>query len=160
MSYIGLIGAKRLDPDNLLEYEQAEQMAKEKYDPIVIKIQTGWERGLDGYWRYEIADPFLDTQAIEDYIKPRYGQHVNIRMVLRDERILTAYPELEELTLYAMYTPCKGTAGYYNPGTNGMIVSMGKPRDGFDDQIEGVLLHKLRTATQDIPDRDQIILFH
>lgn len=150
MSYIGLIGAKRLAPDNILEYGQAEQMAKEKYDPIVIKLQTGWELGLDGYWRYEIVDPFLETQAIEDYIKPRYGQPVNIRMVLRDERILTAYPELEELTLYAMYSPRKGTAGYYNPGTNGMVVSMGKPSDKFEYHIEGVLLHELQHLIQDI----------
>ncbi len=150
MSYIGLIGAKRLDPDNILEYGKAVQMAKEKYDPIVIKLQTGWELGLDCYWRYEIIDPFLETQAIEDYIKPRYGQAVNIRMVLRDESILTAYPELEELTLYAMYSPRKGTAGYYNPATNGMVVSMGKPSDKFDYQIEGVLLHELQHLIQEI----------
>lgn len=209
MSYIGLKGVRNLDPYNLYDYEKAEQMLKQKYDPTVIKIQTGWEMGIDGYWRYEIADPFLPTSAIEDYVKPRFGQPINISMIVRDNTILIAYPELEQLTLFAMYSPQKSTAGYFNPSTGGMVVSMGTPSDCFQRQIEGVLLHelqhliqqienfakggspktvgrrkyirlagevearnicarhfltnderlhKLRTATQDIPDNEQIIL--
>lgn len=210
MSYIGIIGATRLDPGNNLDFEHAVQMAKKGCDPTLIKIQTGWEKGVDGLWRYEIDDPFLSTEAIEDYVKPRFGEAINIRMLLRDKQILAAYPEFQELTLYAMYSPRNGTAGYYNPATNGMVVSMGSPSDKFEYQIEGVLLHEiqhliqeiegfarggnpktlgrrrymrlagevearnialrhnltaeerrrtLRTATQDVPDKDQIIKF-
>ena len=93
---------------------------------------------------------FLVSLTIEDYVKPRYGQPVNIRMVLRDDTLLKAYPEFERLTLYAMYSPKRGTAGYYNPATNGMVVSIGNPSDDFQYQIEGVLLHEIQHLIQEI----------
>ena len=149
MSYIGINGVSRLDPKNLFDFNKAEQMFKEHTDPVYIKIHTGWERGIDGYLRYEIADPFIDTSAIEDYVKPRFGEAINIRLIMQDETILKAYPEFEDLSIYAMYSPRKGTAGYYNPSTNGMVVSMGKPSDQFDYQIEGVLLHEIQHLIQE-----------
>lgn len=150
MSYIGKIGASRLDPAGTFELNSAVQMLKEGFDPTVIKIQTGWEMGVDGLWRYEIPDPFKETVVIEDYVKPRFGEQINIRLILLDSQLLDAYPEFEDLTLYVMYSPRRGTAGYYNPSTNGMVVSMGSPSDKFEFQIEGVLLHEIQHLIQQI----------
>lgn len=150
MSYIGLIGVSNLDPENRFNFDKAEQMAKDGFDPTVIKIQTGWEQGIDGFWRYEMPDPFMESDVIEDYVKPRFGESINIRMLLKDALILKAYPQLGNLTLYAMYSPRKGTAGYYNPATRGMVVSMGSPSDIFDYRIEGVLLHEVQHLIQEI----------
>lgn len=150
MSYIGLIGVSNLDPENKFGFDKAEQMVKEGFDPTAIKVQTGWEQGIDGFWRYEIPDPFVESTVIEDYVKPRFGEAINIRMILKDALILKAYPQLGNLTLYAMYSPCKGTAGYYNPDTGGMVVSMGFPSDIFDYRIEGVLLHEIQHLIQEI----------
>lgn len=150
MSYIGEKGVSRLNPENLFDLSLAMEMFKDNVDPVIIKIKTGWEYGIDGLWRYEIMDPFLASLTIEDYVKPRYGQPVNIRMILRDDAILKAYPEFESLTLYAMYSPKRGTAGYYNPATNGMVVSIGNPSDDFQYQIEGVLLHEIQHLIQEI----------
>lgn len=150
MSYIGLIGVSILDPENRFNFDRAEQMVKEDFDPTVIKIQTGWEQGIDNFWRYEIPDPFMESDVIEDYVKPRFGEPINIRMILKDALILKAYPQLGDLTLYAMYSPRRGTAGYYNPATRGMVVSMGSPSDIFDYRIEGVLLHEVQHLIQEI----------
>lgn len=150
MSYIGLIGVSILDPENRFNFDRAEQMVKEDFDPTVIKIQTGWEQGIDNFWRYEIPDPFMESDVIEDYVKPRFGEPINIRMILKDALILKAYPQLGDLTLYAMYSPRNGTAGYYNPDTRGMVVSMGSPSDIFDYRIEGVLLHEIQHLIQEI----------
>ena len=150
MSYIGLIGVSNLDPESRFGFDRAEQMVRKGFDLTVIKIQTGWEQGIDGFWRYEIPDPFMESDVIEDYVKPRFGESINIRMLLKDALILKAYPQLENLTLYAMYSPRKGTAGYYNPATRGMVVSMGSPSDIFDYRIEGVLLHEVQHLIQEI----------
>lgn len=150
MSYIGKKGVSRLDPDNLYNLTKAQEMSIEGNDPTVVKIQTGWELGIDGLWRYEIPDPFMESAAIEDYVKPRFGEPVNIRMILKDSEILDAYPELKEVKIYAMYSPQKGTAGYYNPSTNGMVISLGSPTDDFDRQIEGVLLHEVQHLIQEM----------
>ena len=150
MSYIGQVGVSSLDPENRFGFDRAEQMVREGFDLTVIKIQTGWEQGIDGFWRYEIPDPFMESDVIEDYVKPRFGEPINIRMILKDALILKAYPQLENLTLYAMYSPRKGTAGYYNPETGGMVVSVGSPSDIFDYRIEGVLLHEIQHLIQEI----------
>ena len=150
MSYIGQVGVSSLDPENRFGFDRAEQMVREGFDLTVIKIQTGWEQGIDGFWRYEIPDPFMESDVIEDYVKPRFGEPINIRMILKDALILKAYPQLENLTLYARYSPRKGTAGYYTPETGGMVVSMGSPSDIFDYRIEGVLLHEIQHLIQEI----------
>ena len=59
--FIGEKGAERADHadevntrlDNL---SVAREMEAEKKDAKAIKLATGWERGADGKWRYEIAD--------------------------------------------------------------------------------------------------------
>lgn len=150
MSFIGEVGVSRLDPEGLFNLSQAKEMLEKEISPVTIKSRTGWEKGVDDKWRYEIGDPFLDTAAIEDYVKPRFGEPVSIGMIVKDKTILEAYPEFEELTLYVMYSHRKGTAGYYNPATNGMVLSMGSPDDAFEYQIEGVLLHEVQHLIQQI----------
>lgn len=149
MSYIGLVGVSRLDPENRYDFRQVEQMAKDGFDPTVIKLRTGWEQGIDGLWRYEIEDPFIPSEIIEDYVRHRFGEKIDISMILHDMQVLEAYPEMENLTLYTMYSPKKGLAGYYNPSTWSIVVSMGRPAN-IDSHIEEVLLHELQHLIQEI----------
>ena len=72
MSYIGIKGAERLDKSNsslcLLEaHNKAVHMLGNGADMHSIKLMTGWETGVDGKWRYEVADPFHTTTEIEDH---------------------------------------------------------------------------------------------
>ena len=83
MSYIGKIGISRLDPENLCDFPQAEQMLKEKVDPTIIKIKTGWECGVDGLWRYEIQEIYvLDISCLkkkdEEPFVPRHKMYMTI----------------------------------------------------------------------------------
>lgn len=150
MSYIGITGVFRLDRETLFNNKQAEKMDKANKDPIDIKVETGWEKGRDGLWRYEIPDPFWETSALEDYVKPRFGEAINLRLIMKDTTILTAYPELDKIKLYVMYSPRKGLAGYFNPDTKGIVVSLGKPTSGFNYQIDSVLLHEIQHLIQEI----------
>ena len=49
-----------------------------------------------------------------------------------------------------MYSPRNGTAGYFNPESYCMVISMGTPMNAFDLQIEGVLLHEIQHLIQEI----------
>lgn len=211
-----MIGAARLDecedglPGVLGRKETAALMLKEGADMHEIKSLTGWERGADGKWRYEIDDPFHMTAELEDHLKRHYGESINIRRCLKDTALLTAYPVLERLLLFGLYRPIRGSvAGYFDPERYAVVVCMGTASAPFNLQTEGVLLHevqhliqaeedfarggdpskgmkrymklagevearnvcarhllspeerkaKLRTETQDVPDKDQIIIF-
>lgn len=154
MSYIGMIGAKRLDQHDassgLLEAQKsAIELLRVGTDMHLIKQQTGWETGVDGKWRYEIADPFHTTPEIEDHVKRHFGEAISIRYCMHDTSLLIAYPAFERLRLFGLYTPTKRIAGYFNPTTYGMMVSMGTEKAPFDYQIEGILLHEVQHLIQE-----------
>lgn len=77
---LGLLKAKK----------QAERMFFDGEEMHQIKIQTGWESGIDGKWRYEIMDPFHTTEKIEDHFKTHFGEPLNIRYCMHDTSLLTA----------------------------------------------------------------------
>ncbi|WP_458400027.1 LPD23 domain-containing protein [Mailhella sp.] len=67
--FIGEEGAARLDEadeastrlDNL---DVARQMEEAGKDAAAIKMATGWERGADGKWRYEIDDSYSSMNIL------------------------------------------------------------------------------------------------
>lgn len=155
MSYIGIIGAKRLDQSTpsltLIEaYHTALHLHQTGQDMRTIKLKTGWELGIDRLWRYELADPFHTTEKIEDYIKRHFGEAINIRYCMHDTRLLVAYPELEQLRLFALYSPQRRWAGYFSPKDYAMMVCMGTARSTFEYQTEGILLHEIQHLIQEI----------
>lgn len=154
MSYIGIIGARRLDESDasfgLLEAQkEAVQLLRDNTDMRMIKQQTGWEMGIDGKWRYEVADPFHNTAEIEDHLKRHFGESINIRLCMHDTTLLTAYPAFERLRLYARYTPTHKFAGYFDPASYSMMVCMGTLNSPFEYQTEGVLLHEVQHLIQE-----------
>ena len=157
MSYIGIKGAERLDKSNsslcLLEAQaKAVHMLGNGADMHSVKLITGWETGVDGKWRYEVADPFHTTTEIEDHIKKHFGEPINIRHCMHDITLLTAYPAFERLRLFALYSPTRGFAGYFDPGSYGMLVCMGTASSAFEYQTEGVLLHEVQHLIQEEED--------
>lgn len=90
MFVVGEKGAKSLDAaeeattrmDNL---SVANEMEKAGKDALTIKIATGWERGADGKWRYEIPDvqisesikKQLDNNTILNYHYHDYQEDTN-----------------------------------------------------------------------------------
>ena len=157
MSYVGIKGAERLDKSNsslcLLEaHAKAVHMLGNGADMHSIKLITGWETGVDGKWRYEVADPFHTTTEIEDHIKKHFGEPINIRHCMHDITLLTAYPAFERLRLFALYSPTRGFAGYFDPGSYGMLVCMGTASSAFEYQTEGVLLHEVQHLIQEEED--------
>lgn len=154
MSFIGIKGAERLDENNsslcLLEaHDKAVHMLGNGADMHAIKLQTGWETGRDGKWRYEIEDPFHSTTEIEDHIKKHFGEPINIRLCMHDIALIIAYPAFDRLRLFALYSPTKGFAGYFDPSCYSMMVCMGTASSPFEYQTEGLLLHEVQHLIQE-----------
>lgn len=155
MSYIGIIGAKRLDQHDpslclMEEYRKALFMHQAGQDMRTIKIETGWEIGVEGLWKYEVVDPFHTTAWIEDYMKQHFGEAINIRYCMHDTSLLVAYPEFAHLRLFALYSTSKRWVGYFSPVNYGMMICMGTARSPFEYQTEGILLHEVQHLIQEI----------
>ena len=64
--------------DNL---DVAKKMLETKKDAKAIKMATGWERGADGKWRYEIPD-FNFKKSIE---MPKYFQRMTLSNIMDND---------------------------------------------------------------------------
>ena len=75
----------------------AREMEADKKDAKAIKMATGWERGADGKWRYEIPDmKEFDRNGNLLYRKnhPDYARYIE----LQDKELKNLFEEGEELT--------------------------------------------------------------
>ena len=116
---IGEKGAAALDQaeeatsrlDNLAV---AREMEEANRDAKAIKLATGWERGADGKWRYEIPDFKLKSDTalvknVDNQIVTTLGE------VIDDEALFTAYPELRKLSVVSL--PNQEYGGHYQDGS-------------------------------------------
>jgi hypothetical protein len=80
----------------------AEQMSKKKKSAQDIRIITGWEKGLDGKWRYEIPDGKFKDIDIYDLKKESNAEGVTVRTaklsdVFSAPELYQAYPEAKDI---------------------------------------------------------------
>lgn len=80
----------------------ARKMEEEKKDAKAIKMATGWERGADGKWRYEIPDAKIkDTMNVGGgHIVKRYEDDMlwnggKLSDVIDAPELFKAYPQLK-----------------------------------------------------------------
>ena len=103
---IGEQGASALDRadeathrmDNLNIAREMETTGK---DAKTIRMATGWERGADGKWRYEIGDYSIKEEKI-DFITAQLDYKNTAAILLKDllkdaQGLFVAYPELRNM---------------------------------------------------------------
>lgn len=91
--------------DNL---KVAEEMERGKKDAKAIKLATGWERGADGRWRYEMPDfkadkPItIDTDIDKSHVGP-YSPYkealCKLSDLIDDKALFAAYPSLKDIDI-------------------------------------------------------------
>ena len=154
---IGTEGAKALDAaegatvrlDNLAVARDMEAAGEE---PETIKLATGWERGADGLWRYELTDMRLDREAFEAIVSNGQvadgpldeSRDIPLRELVMDaDEVFTAYPELADTPVRLCELP-KGLAGMASGGMVVLNVS-----DMVDNQ-ERTVVHEVQHLIQAI----------
>lgn len=137
--------------DNLQVARDMEDAGKSVKD---IRIATGWERGADKKWRYEIDDikiigdkiPFTDNFVGEGYI-------VKLKDFV-DGKILNAYPELGDKITIVRGIPSSSsgeTFGSLQKTRNGWDLYLSDRIFNGDEQFgKSTLIHEIQHAIQDI----------
>ena len=156
-SLIGKKGAEALDHaeevstrlDNLTV---ARQMEDAKKDAKAIKMATGWERGADGKWRYEIGDVSLWNGL--RLVKKRTEERTTLGEMLEDgrekEELLAAYPQLKEMTLVFKDMGYR-EVGHYENAKKEIVLNSYLLTDGngvFTEYTNSVLDHEIQHAIQ------------
>ena len=148
--FIGERGASNLDKaeevttrlDNLAvarEMEAAEKDAK------TIKMATGWERGADGLWRYEVDDVKVkDISETQRHLGN--GEKLELKDVLTEDsyrNLITEYPKASKLKFYAEDFEDYG-GGYYDG--NNIVIK--KNYIWYNDFLVETIIHELQHAIQ------------
>lgn len=168
-SLIGKRGAAALDHaeevtirvDNL---DVARQMEGEKKDAKSIKMATGWERGADGQWRYEVPDPLIDgvdkivSEKVEKQIaanKPLSSLRLTpIKLadaIGEDHPLLKAYPELAKMKI-KFKDLGSSTAAQYDRTDRSLTIHswLAKEQGGLQKYLKTTLAHEIQHAIQHI----------
>ena len=100
---IGELGARELDRnaesnERIANLETAKRMEEAEKDSNAIRLATGWEKGADGKWKYEIDDSkvhfnLYDAMEEWDEMHPRYEE-------LREKFFKTELSEEEQKEFY------------------------------------------------------------
>ena len=100
---IGELGARELDRnaesnERIANLETAKRMEEAEKDSNAIRLATGWEKGADGKWKYEIDDSkvhfnLYDAMEEWDEMHPRYEE-------LREKFFKTELTEEEQKEFY------------------------------------------------------------
>lgn len=170
---IGVEGAQRLDDayevyERMDNYRIAREMELAGKSAKDIKLATGWERGVDAKWRYEIDDITLNGEKlVENKFNYISGGFIEpLKNLINDGDLLKAYPALANISV--VVTPHIDVNGSFSPEDYTIKINKDlfeKYRENFsieadeddnilaiveDDSFKSTLIHEIQHAIQDI----------
>lgn len=150
--FIGATGAARLDAiegnnNRIFNLREAMKMTDANKTAEEIKLATGWEKGKDKRWRYEIPDnmkmrPAWDKLKVSDF-NDKY--ELPITEAMDYPELFAAYPELEKIKIRkdtSFLDIFQSVQGWYDPDSMELVVAP-HAVDPF-----GTVLHELQHAVQ------------
>ena len=136
----------------------ARKMEEEKKDAKAIKMATGWERGADGKWRYEMPDAMIkDTMDVGGgHIVKRYEDDMlwnggKLSNMIDAPELFKAYPQLKDVRIDtdAIMNDMHSN-GEYNAKTNTITIHADELK-----YMNSILNHEIQHAIQSIEGFDR-----
>ena len=126
-SFAGERGAAALDNaeaattrlDNLVVAREMEAANK---SVSLIKLATGWERGKDGKWRYELDDSGITVRTNEAIHALAQVVPVALRKIIDAPELFAAYPELQQMRFAYRADDDSRVAGTYFDQKHGIYL--------------------------------------
>ena len=136
----------------------ARQMEEAKKDAMVIRAATGWERGADSKWRYEIPDIEINEDGLKRINKTGL---VSLKDLVFAEDLFKAYPDINEKNIshpgnakrLKNYTVRKEDSNKFDGGFSKSSKTISIAAYYFENNIEllkDVLIHEIQHAIQEI----------
>lgn len=119
---------------------QAKSAVENGRDPEAIRQETGWFKGADGKWRFELDDSDINFKDTGSYMASHIKSGVKLGDLIQADKLFSAYPDLKNITVK---TSSDGGI-YYSPKTDEIFF------DGSEmaDNAKGSLLHEVQHAIQ------------
>lgn len=130
-------GGKNANRADSESQREAETMEMQGVDQETIREQTGWFRGADGKWRFEIDDSGM---VYHDRSGGVPGQ--TLADYLTHDELFANYPQLRKTKLEFAELG-RGIQGQYDAGTDTITLN-----EALRDAPEGTLIHEIQHAIQ------------
>lgn len=136
---------------------KAQIMESQAAVPDDIWRQSGWGRGAEGAWRYEIPDTGttvdpskfnldLSSTTLPSGMRTTLGEYIN------HPELFDAYPEFKNMPVKGYYDPNSDTHGYYMPrsktGASDPYIALNLSRVPSLEDQRNTLLHEIQHAIQ------------
>lgn len=123
---------------NITQLSRAKEMELNGEKAETIRPKTGWSRGLDNKWKFEIDD----SKAKYKEEKIRLGKAVNLNEVLEHEDLFKAYPDLKKVKVKEISD--LDARGVYSPNFDCIFISENLPTQ---EKLKS-LIHEVQHAIQ------------
>lgn len=121
--------------------EQAERMESDGASSEEIRQATGWYKGYDGKWRFEINDRKMRFIGKRDSVRKLR----RLDELIQHDELFAAYPELREYTVL-MFDMGNDTNGSFRPKSKKIVLNPNLSRQ--EKRI--ALIHEIQHAIQNI----------
>lgn len=118
--------------------DRAKEMQVQGMDNETIRQETGWFRGMDGKWRYEIDDSKME-------IAENLSNYMRLGDMMQHEGLYAAYPDLADIDVVFQGLEA-GINGSYNPQFDSINLNYKLKNDPFG--LKDALIHELQHAIQ------------
>lgn len=118
--------------------QKAENLEKDGVSAEEVRKETGWSRGLDNKWKFEIDD----SKAKYKEDKIRLGKAVNLNEVLEHEDLFKAYPDLKKVKVKEISN--LDARGIYSPNFDCIFINENMPTQ---EKLKS-LIHEVQHAIQ------------
>jgi len=163
-------GMTKQDLQAAVKFGIANELEQKGFSPIDIKLQTGWERGADGDWRFEIGDArikksafnkvianneaiFDDLEAAEENIE-QFETRFNLgELINSNSEFLKKYPSAKNIKVVfhplSGYEQQKELAQYDYPNNQIDVYLSGMSVEDINlEEIESSLNHEIQHYIQ------------
>lgn len=145
----GIFGGRLAKTADQAALAKAEEMTAQAAHPDDIFKQTGWFKGADDKWRFEIPDQtskFTENPVTASLM--RYDKPTTMGEAFSHPDLYAAYPQLQQAEFGVKYNPAyKGT---YQPPVFGDPPSITLSNMLNLGEMRSTNLHELQHAVQDI----------
>ena len=131
-------GGTKAETANITQLSRAKEMELNGEKAETIRPKTGWSRGLDNKWKFEIDD----SKAKYKEEKIRLGKAVNLNEVLEHEDLFKAYPDLKKVKVKEIAN--LDARGVYSPNFDCIFISENLPTQ---EKLKS-LIHEVQHAIQ------------
>lgn len=132
---------------NVATLDEAKDMEQRGENNETIRKETGWFKGRDGKWRFELDDSGM--KITKEYLLLTDGEY-KLKDIISHDALFSAYPQIGETKVVVGFlnTTQKGIAGQYNSKTD--TLQLNRAIYLPDSSLMDLIVHEVQHKIQNI----------